>query len=184
MFQNAQNTISVNGLDSRTTSTLESFHSATNRSIPQHPNFYTFVDGLKHREFTKYTDFCNQFNGLYNQRPRKRKFYFDRDAKIEELSQELRAKRIRITDFLEETAKLSIKKKSQKWEHKQIMAWNCQNEDDWKHIRKLTRLIMVSIFITKPFIVIKMFTSCLHPIKTYGLFFIFFDFFLFSSTNL
>lgn len=108
-FQNIHDTISVYGLENRTTSLLESFHSTLNRSLTSHPSFFTFVDGLKSHEFSKATDFSNNFNGLYTYKPRKRKRALNRNEIIDELSNELRAKRIGLYDFLEATAKLSLR---------------------------------------------------------------------------
>lgn len=110
LFQNSQNTISVSGLDNRTTSLLESLHSSANRSMPNHPHFFAFIEGMKQLEFSKSSDLVNSFNGNYVKGPRKRKEYQERNAKIDELSQKFNAKKITISEFLEGVAQVSCKR--------------------------------------------------------------------------
>lgn len=59
ILQDKKNSLSVANLINRTTSPCESFHSAMNRSIPKHANFFVFVDGVKLYESRKSDEFYN-----------------------------------------------------------------------------------------------------------------------------
>lgn len=55
-FQNKKNPLSVNNVNMRTTSSLESFNSVLGRLFPRHPHLFRFIDRLRLIEFSKTLD--------------------------------------------------------------------------------------------------------------------------------
>lgn len=78
------NSLSVANVHMRTTSSLESFNSALNRSIPKKANFFTFVERLKLHESRKAEDMHNLVNDKLPKNQYERKHYCDqkREEKI------------------------------------------------------------------------------------------------------
>lgn len=71
--------ISIANTTMRTTSSLEAFNSALNRTLPRRANFFKFVQCLKTHEFSKFSDIFNHFNSSYKIKIRKRKLDLIRD---------------------------------------------------------------------------------------------------------
>lgn len=76
--QDEVNSLSVANVNMRTTSSLESFNSALNRSIPKKANFFTFVQRLKLHESRKADQMSNIINDKLPQNHFERKHYCDR----------------------------------------------------------------------------------------------------------
>lgn len=101
--QNKKNSLSVSGLNMKTTSSVESVNSAMGRSFPKHPHLFKFIDFLKYHEFSKVLDLQDLKRGDIpkNQFERKRERDRMRDEKIKHFSAELEAKSIDVSRFLE-----------------------------------------------------------------------------------
>lgn len=89
-------------LNMRTVSSLESFHSALNRSMSANSHFFKFVIGLKIHESRKAD---KMYNLLHNRMPKnqlKRKHRADkqRDERINHISKLFSEKRISLKEFL------------------------------------------------------------------------------------
>lgn len=113
ILQNEKNTISVAGLDMRTTSVLEAMHSVIQRTFPQKTHIFKFIENLKLHEATKSTDLYRLSKG--DQIQQKRAEDKERAQKIEKCTEDLERGTITVARFLDLMSKKKLdlsKKKS------------------------------------------------------------------------
>lgn len=106
IFKDKKNSISVANLNNRTTSPLESFHSAMNRSVPKHANFFVFIDGVKLFESKKSDELYNVIHAKPSANLNKaiRKEAQERDVRIRSLTELICSGAISTKQFLEAMA--------------------------------------------------------------------------------
>lgn len=92
----------------RTTSSLEAFNSALNKTLPRRANFFKFVQCLKTHEFSKFSDLFNHFNSLCEIKVRKRKLDRIRDQKIKRNFNLFNTKKIKLSEYLEAVSATDI----------------------------------------------------------------------------
>lgn len=109
--------LSVANVHMRTTSSLEAFNSALNRSIPKKANFFTFVERLKLHESRKADQMCNLINDSLPQNHYERKHERDqkREEKIQFYTELLCSGKINTRGFLGAMADESGKNFSQRF---------------------------------------------------------------------
>lgn len=88
----------------RTVSSLESFHSSANRSMPKKGNFFRCVVGLRLIESRKADTMMNLVNNIMpeNQLERKHSWDRERDQRIKHFTELICKKKIPIKEFLQE----------------------------------------------------------------------------------
>lgn len=87
----------------RTTSSVESMHAIFGRSFPNRPNIYSFIENIRHFEFSK-ADTIRQLVKGDVMPKKKRDKDQKRDEKIDRLSELLSRHKISIENFLYEMA--------------------------------------------------------------------------------
>lgn len=102
MFQNERNTISVADLSLRTTSQVEALNSTVQRTFPNSPTIFTFVQNLRLFDSIKSTDLHQLHSNTMANQPKKKKRLEDqqRDDKIDICSDSLRKEEIGVFEFL------------------------------------------------------------------------------------
>lgn len=100
-LQNERNSLSVAGVNMRTTSSVESLHAKFNRSFPSHGNIFNFLNSLKLFEYSKVTDFYRLTQRVTkNQLERKRPRDKQRNEKIRQYTELLERDEISVYKFL------------------------------------------------------------------------------------
>lgn len=104
MSQNTRNSISVFGLNMRTTSSLEAFNGELGKLFQKHPNIWSFIDSLKLFEFQKSNILqqkVDENHVLFERRHQKDQ---KRERDISELTKLLKNKTLTPNQFLKEIA--------------------------------------------------------------------------------
>lgn len=102
LAQNRRNSLSVSGLNMRTTSSLESFNSVINRTVTQHANIFKFMDGIKLIDFAKNLELVELSKDSARQ-PTTRKRLADqkREERIQNTTERLHRSQITPSEFLD-----------------------------------------------------------------------------------
>lgn len=121
--QNRKNSISVAGLNMRTTSSIESLNSVIQRKFPKSRNIYSFIEGLRLQDSIKSSDLYQiSIGNITNQQlMRKRPSDQYREQKIQSFSARYQQGNISIETFLK---LLSTKCKKPKHEKRQSAPQN------------------------------------------------------------
>lgn len=106
-MKNKYNSLSVAHLNMRTVSSLESFHSAVNRTVPKKSHFFKFTMGLKYHECRKADKMLNLVRDLIPKNQLQKKHLRDqvRENKINHFTKLLCSEDISVREFLLAMAK-------------------------------------------------------------------------------
>lgn len=103
IFQNEKNSISVAGLELRTTSQVEALNSTIQRTFPNKPNIFNFIENLRLFDAIKSSDLYQLHLGTISNEKRKKKRLKDqqRDQKINLCTASLQKEEINVLEFLQ-----------------------------------------------------------------------------------
>lgn len=116
--QNQKNSISVAGLNMRTTSSIESLNSVVQRKFPKSRNIFSFIEGLRLEDAIKTSDLYQLLIGNVSNQQLMRKRLTDqyRDQKIRSFSARYQNGTVSIEMFLK-LVSLKCKKPKKKNRH-------------------------------------------------------------------
>lgn len=109
-MQNKASPLSVCGVNMRTTSSLESLHSALGRSFPKHPHIFRFSDRLRLCEFSKLLNMLDLVKDDVPDQQFQRRRLRDqqREEKIRFFTDQLLLQKISVGEFLEAIANKEV----------------------------------------------------------------------------